>query len=172
MDKKNHFFRCYKKLISATHYSSFSFFRKLVKVTIKSDSQSVDDNLITQPKQFWKYVSNFRRTDNIFTQIKVHDHFVTGPKNIADAFANHLNLISNTSCPTITASQPVTADFLPTAPVSAAEVRKAIKRLKPSKRVGLDGIPSFIIKSCSDIFIPLLTYIFNLSVSSETFPSL
>jgi hypothetical protein len=58
------------------------------------------------------------------------------------------------------------------APVSAAEVSKAIERLKPSKCVGLDGIPSFIIKGCSDVFIPLLTYIFNLSVSSETFPSL
>jgi hypothetical protein len=40
------------------------------------------------------------------------------------------------------------------------------KRLKAT---GLDGIPSFIVKG-SDIFVPLLTYIFNLSVASETFP--
>jgi hypothetical protein len=56
-------------------------------------------------------------------------------------------------------------------PVSAAEVSKAMKRLNPSKCVGLDGI-SFIIKGCSEIFIPLLTYAFNLSVASEIFPSL
>jgi hypothetical protein len=61
---------------------------------------------------------------------------------------------------------------LPTAPISAAEVSRAIKRLIPSKCVGLDGIPSFIIKGCSDIFILLLTYIFNLSLTSVTFPSL
>jgi hypothetical protein len=40
----------------------------------------------------------------------------------------------------------VTSDFLPTAPISAAEVSKAIKRLRPSKCVGLDGIPSLVIK--------------------------
>jgi hypothetical protein len=138
-----YFFRHYKKTKSAMH----SFFRKLIKVTIKSDRErwlkSVDDNLISQPKQFWKYVYNFRRKDNTFTQIKVDDHFVIDPKNIADAFVNHFKSIFNTSCPTITASQPVTTDFLPTAPISAAEVSK---RLKPSKCVGLDGIPSFIIK--------------------------
>jgi hypothetical protein len=58
------------------------------------------------------------------------------------------------------------------APVSAVEVSKAMKRLKPTYCVGLDDIPSFIIKGCSDIFIPLLAYIFNLSGSSETLPSL
>jgi hypothetical protein len=43
------------------------------------------------------------------------------------------------------------------------------KRLKAT---GLDGIPSFIVKACSDIFVPLLTHIFNPSVASETLPSL
>jgi hypothetical protein len=158
------------------HYSSFSFFCKIVKVTIKSDRQqwlkSVDDNLISQREQFWECVSNFRRKDNTFTQIQVDDQFVTDPKNIADAFGNHFKSIVNTSCPTVTAPHSLMTDFLPTAPVSAAEVSKAITCLKPSKCVGLDGIPSFIIKDCLDIFIPLLTYIFNLSVASETFPSL
>jgi hypothetical protein len=51
--------------------------------------------------------------------------------------------------------QSVTTDLLPVAPVSAAEVSKAMKRLKLSKRVGLGGI-----KGCSDIFIPLLTHIY------------
>jgi hypothetical protein len=64
------------------------------------------------------------------------DRFVTEPQNIADAVVNHFKYIFNTSCPT------VTTDFLPTAPVSAAEVSKDIKRLKPSMCVGLDGIPS------------------------------
>jgi hypothetical protein len=60
---------------------------------------------------------------------------------------------------------------LPAAPFSATEVSRAIKRLRPSKCVGLNGIPSFIIKGFSDIFILLLTYIFNLIVTSGTFPS-
>jgi hypothetical protein len=78
------------------------------------------------PRTSWKYISNIRRKDNTFTQIKVDDHFVTDPENIYDAFANHFKSIFNTSCPTITAPQSVTAYFLPTAPVSAAEVSMAI----------------------------------------------
>jgi hypothetical protein len=43
---------------------------------------------------------------------------------------------------------------------------------KSLKATSLDGIPSFIVKGCSDIFVPLLTHIFNPSVASETLPSL
>jgi hypothetical protein len=64
------------------------------------------------------------------------------------------------------------SDFLPTALISAAEVSKAIQRLRPSKCVGLDGIPSFIIKDYSNVFIPLLTHIFKLSVTNATSTSL
>jgi hypothetical protein len=45
-----------------------------------------------------------------------------------------------------------------------AEVSRAKTRLKPSKCAGLYGILLFITKCCSDIFIPLLTYIFSISV--------
>jgi len=48
----------------------------------------------------------------------------------------------------------------------------AIKWLKPSKCVGVEWISYFIIKGCSHIFIPLLIYIFNLCITSKTFPSL
>jgi hypothetical protein len=63
-------------------------------------------------------------------------------------------------------------DFLPTPPVSAAEVGTAIKLLKLSKRVGVDRIPSFIIKGISHSFIPLLSYIFKLVLNSDILPSL
>jgi hypothetical protein len=53
-------------------------------------------------------------------------------------------------------------DILPMALISATDVSRAIKCLILSKCVGLDGILSFIVKDHSDIFIPLLTYIFNL----------
>jgi hypothetical protein len=57
-----------------------------------------------------------------FTQLKIHDQFVTDPKLIADAFANYFKSIFNISCPSIIPSDTVTSDFLPTAPISANEV--------------------------------------------------
>jgi hypothetical protein len=63
------------------------------------------------------------------------------------------------------------SEFLSLAPISDADVCKAIKRLKPSKTVGLDDIPGFVIKRCSVIFIPTLRHIFNLSLTQQHFPT-
>jgi hypothetical protein len=76
---------------------------------------------------FWKYVSNFNRKDNSFIQLKIDDQFVTDPKHIADEFATYFESIFNISCLSFTPTDTVTSDLLPTAPVSAAEVSKAIK---------------------------------------------
>lgn len=43
------------------------------------------------------------------------------------------------------------------------------KRLRPTKLVVLYEIPSFIINTCSTIWIPVLKYILNLSVSQKHF---
>jgi hypothetical protein len=91
--KKNLHLRRYKKTKSDTHYSYFTYFRKLVKLTIKSDGQQwfkyIDDSLKTHPQHLWKYVCNFKRKDNSFIQLKIDNQFVTDPKHVADAFANY-----------------------------------------------------------------------------------
>jgi hypothetical protein len=121
---------------------------------------------------YLKYVYNFKRKDNSFIQLKVDNKYVTDPILITDAFANHFASTFNANYQSFIPSDLIASDVLPTAPISVSEVSKAIKRLRPSRCVGLDGIPSFIIKGCSDVFIPLLTHIFNLSVNSASFPTL
>jgi hypothetical protein len=34
----------------------------------------------------------------------------------------------------------------------------------------LDGVPSFVVKGCTEIFIPVLNFIFNLTLHQTTFP--
>jgi hypothetical protein len=59
--KKNYFYRRIKKHKSASQYDAFSFYRKLVKATIRVDRirwlESINANLMTQPKHFWKYAA-------------------------------------------------------------------------------------------------------------------
>jgi hypothetical protein len=64
------------------------------------------------------------------------------------------------------------SDFSPTISISAVEVSRALERLKQSKRVDANGIPSFVIKRRFHVFVSLLTCIFNLSPTRKTFPSL
>jgi hypothetical protein len=51
--------------------SRFSYFHKLVKITVKFDRQqwlkSVDDRLNNQHSYFWKYVSNFTRKEKLYS---------------------------------------------------------------------------------------------------------
>jgi hypothetical protein len=63
------------------------------------------------------------------------------------------------------------SELLSLASISDLDVCKAIKRLEPSKSVGLDDIPGFVIKGCSAIFIPILRHIFNLSLTQQHFPT-
>ena len=47
--------------------------------------------------------------------------------------------------------------------------KKTVKRLRPTKSVGLDDIPGFIIKECLTKLMPVLKYIFNPGVSQMHF---
>jgi hypothetical protein len=98
------------------------------------------------------------------------------PHQVAAAFANHFKLVyDNTAFKvpsnTKTSFDDISTDNLSVFSVTDADVRKVIKRLKPSKSAALDGIPRFIIKGCTDIFVPLLKNIFNHSLSQQLFPS-
>jgi hypothetical protein len=99
--------------------------------------------------------------------LKIGDRLVIDSKSTADPFADHFKSVRN-----ISSSHSATSDFLPTAPISAVGISKAIKRLKHSKCVGVDEIPSLIIKGRPHTFISLLIFMFNLSATTETFPSL
>ena len=74
--KKNDHHRPYKKTKSGFHYDLFSYYRKLVKITIKADRRiwlsNINDNLKSNPKQFWKFVRNYRKNNSIPTHLLVN----------------------------------------------------------------------------------------------------
>jgi hypothetical protein len=60
------------------------------------------------------------------------------------------------------------------APISISYVHNATERLRPTTSVGLDCIPTSgsSIKGCSEIFVLVLKFVFNLSLSQNTLPKL
>jgi hypothetical protein len=46
-----------------------------------------------------------------FIQIKLNGHFITEPKDVAHAFANHFKSIFNASYPSVTLPYSATTDF-------------------------------------------------------------
>ena len=56
--------------------------------------------------------------------------------------------------------------------ITAIDIANAISRLGPSKASFEDGITAYMVKCCKCEVLPVLTYIFNLSLTSKTFPSM
>jgi hypothetical protein len=61
-------------------------------------------------------------------------------------------------------------EVLPLALISNSDVQIAVKRLRPSKSVCHEGIPTFVMMSCADTFLPVHRIIFNFRLSQNTFP--
>jgi hypothetical protein len=86
--------------------------------------------------------------------------------------SNLLDLVFQTLvCTGVFPSLSQSSEFLLLAPIFQLDICKALRRLSPSKSVGLDDIPSFVIKGCSEIFVPVLKNIFNLSLPQQYFPT-
>jgi hypothetical protein len=114
-------------------------------------------------------VASHRKRDSTSIQLEVDGTVLVEPTEVSDAFAKHLLSVYNIPCPGVSPLPSRSSEFLSLAPISELEICKALKRLRPSKAVALDGIPSFIIKGCSEIFIRVLKHIFNLSLSQQYF---
>jgi hypothetical protein len=116
-------------------------------------------------------VSSFRKQNSYTFHLDINGTNVVEPTEVVEAFAKHFQSVYNTTTPAGPRSALLSSDFLHLPPVTELDILKAIKRLRPSKSVGPDGIPTFIVKGCSIIFAPLLQYILNLSLSQEHFPA-
>jgi hypothetical protein len=82
-----------KKSKNEYYYSKFSHYRKLVKITIKSDRlnlyNSIDDDLKTQPSKFWRYVSSVRKQNSYTIHLDVNGTNIVEPTEVAETFAKH-----------------------------------------------------------------------------------
>ena len=56
--------------------------------------------------------------------------------------------------------------------VSQAFVKNQLKRMKKKKATGLDGLPSQLLRDCSQTLSLPLTYLINLSIKTNQVPTL
>jgi hypothetical protein len=118
-------------------------------------------------------VASFRKKISTSIQLVVDGTHLADHSEVANAFAKHFQLMYNNPSPGLFPSlKSSPSESLSLPPISDSDIFKALKRLKPSKSVGLDNIPGFIIKGCSAILVPVLKHIFNLSLSQQYFPAL
>ena len=60
---------------------------------------------------------------------------------------------------------------LPGPLLSYSDVTNLMRDLKPSTSCGVDGLTARILKACGPSILPVIEFLFNLSITSKTFPS-
>lgn len=132
----------------------------------------LEENISSDPTNFWKHISSRRSSDAVFT-LSVGGDQVSDSQIIADAFATYF---MNSYVPS--SSTDIDFELLSTSCDSTLhidlfneeEVLSALRGLKGKPTAGPDNIPSFILRDCCSVFAKPLTKIFNLCLRSSIFP--
>lgn len=180
--QKLRFHRKYKKLRSVYWYQKFCDSRLLVKRVYERDHQLylqfVEHNLSRDPKLFWQHVKDKIAQPRRNISLSKEGIVINDPKDVADYFADYFHSVCRAndaplalSCSSIPSSNE-TCNMLHLFCFSEHDIKEAISSLKAKFSLAFDGIPSFIVKGCSPIFVPLLTHIFNTSLEKGIFPAL
>jgi len=136
---------------------------------------------ISNSRETWKIINslvNKSRSNLVPSEMLSDQTVVTGSVNIANCFNRYFSGIAarlDAGIPSTNVS-PIDyiGDRLPYSffvrPVTELDALTEINALK-IKPSNLLSIPNFIYKICRDIFSPLISNLFNLSISSGTFPT-
>lgn len=178
---KNYFFIKYKKFRNQFYYTQFSNLRQEVKVMVQTDYQNylseIQNNLSSNPKQFWDFVRNKKKQTTVSKQMFYNGVELNDPYDIANCFKEHFSsvfhsvpdintqLLDDTSFHTINTSYMVEIDI-----VNREDIIKAVKKMKANMCSGIDNIPAFIIKDSLFAIMDPLLFIFNKCLHTCTFP--
>lgn len=174
--KKLKYHRKFKNSGDELWYQKFSQCRSLANLLYDRDKMHyyshVEASMTQCPKSFWRVVKAHRSSSTQGIAVKDNGLLVADASEVSEVFAAYFYSVytdKTLSAPDTIVRSP---NCLPLPRITEDEVAYAIKGLEPKKTVGVDRIPAFIVKGCSDIFVPILTDVFNMSMLQNTFPAL
>ena len=170
-----------------TMYNIFKYkeYKKLLSKLLKKSEREYYDsqfkNNINNMKKSWvliKEIINKQKSKTVSNQFIINGKNTTDPMEIAEGFNKfYINVgpslaskikDKNDICPTtfIKQSNP---NSMYMSPVQSDEIVKIINSLKISS-AGWDDIHSKIVKTSYDIYLDVMTHVFNLSITKGIFP--
>ena len=148
-----------------------SICKKLVSIDYKKYINSIENDLITNDRNFWSFVNSRK---NEYPNNFYYDNKNTCDSNdIVNLFAEFFsNVFSETNLPDFqTNYNPIIDDIISSIIVTDEDVKRAINKLKEHNSAGPDGIPPIFIKKCMYNLIQPLKIMFNTSITSGIYPN-
>lgn len=172
--RKRKAWKRYRSTNSPSDHAEFKRLRNLCEAQSRNCFRNyhtlMENNIKTDVSSFWRFV-NYRRSDQTSqTTIRDNGRAYTDPGEICDAFARQFQNSYVDSRPhgfqhTLNTGHDDVWQF------SDQETLRALLRLKAKFTSGPDGIPAFLIRDCAAVLSVPLTFLFNLSLRTCTFPS-
>lgn len=178
--QKKYFYKKKLRTGALDDFVSYRTCRSLVRKLIERDrsrmANRVCQDALSHPKKFWNFVNgNLKECKNLIS-LKIDNTMVVDSEELGKTFVEHFSKISCDDTVKgdkyVFDTSGIVTDPYYTDVITPSDIYKAIMNLPNKFSTGLDGIPTFIVKGCLDLLLPVLEYIFNLSFRSKTFPDL
>ncbi|CAH2094990.1 unnamed protein product [Euphydryas editha] len=176
---KAHFHRLYKKTLCSKYRIKFSYYRAIVKLSIKSDfriyQRRIESDVRRDPSTFWGYIAAKRKAKKIKAII---NNGVTVPNDkCAQMFADFFSSVYTQHPPDLDPQNAMSfsgssSSRIHIGDLTLDDVNQAFGRLKAKRSPGPDGIPPYIIKDCRSVFSQPLLFIFNLCLKNSRYPDI
>lgn len=179
---KNYFHKKYKKTKLTYFYMLFSKVRKEINSLMHRDYNAylhdVQENLRTNPKEFWKFIHNKKGHTTVPASVSYNNELFTKPNDIVNVFQEHFSKVFHSASDidnidtynnkTYHTNQHPSIYVME---VTEEDIISATKNLKPNMCAGLDNVPAFLVKDCIRVLAEPLLLIFNMCLSKSTFPT-
>ena len=135
----------------------------------------VENSISSDPSSFWSFINSKKSTNMLPDVLKSGDSEYSDPKEVSNAFADFFSSVYSTpSTPnsldnahTYRSNTNISLDKL-----SDQSIMMALTKLKNRPTCGPDGVPCFFVRDCRQALIAPLSFLFNLSLKSMTFPDI
>ena len=169
----------WKKYGKLCDYELFSInrskFKELADRCYRAYMKSVEDNIPTNSKTFWSYISNRKATSKIPGTIFYKQVSANDPTNACNLFSIFFHSVYEPSTFNIDLWEPPPPSTdhdinLCKLYISLDKVRNELKSLDATKGPGPDGIPAIFMKNTANTLCYPINIIFNMCLSQGTFP--
>lgn len=163
-----------KKTNDQDDRKNFNELRTLLKMEIRDayagyirDSENA---IKSNPNKFWSFINSKRNSTSIPSVMNYNNAVLENPQDIVNSFADFFSEAFINSSTYLPGNNLNNNNVIHIRMFSESEVLNAIKKLKANMTTGPDKVPAFIIRDCASVFYKPLCMIFNLILSTETFP--
>lgn len=172
------FYRSHRSQQSKLHFNrSSSEYRSYNAYLFAQYKSRTEQNLRSNPKQFWSFVNTKRNEDGLPTSMYLDELSADSASDKCELFAMQFKRAFNDYASPASqidrALQDTPQDVFSydMFHVSEEEVIGAIGKLKFSYNPGPDGIPPALLKRCSSTLLAPLTKLLNHSLRQQVFPA-